>query len=42
MSGGNIGTEALRLSMAIAKGDDLWTGKVGVGKSKKNKEKIRD
>lgn len=42
MSGGNIGTVAPGLSMTIAKGDDPWAGKVGFGKSKKNKENIRD
>jgi hypothetical protein len=42
MSERNIGTEALRLSMAIANGEGRAAGQAEFGKSKKNKEKIRD
>jgi hypothetical protein len=39
---GNIGTLAQGLSMAFAEGRDYRAGLAGFGKSKKNKEKIRD
>jgi hypothetical protein len=42
MSGGNSGTPALGLSMAFAKGEGLVAWQATFGKSKKNKEKIRD
>jgi len=39
---GHIGTEAAPLSMAFATAEDRREGQNGLGKSKKNKEKIRD
>jgi hypothetical protein len=38
----HIGTEAPPLSMAFANAEDRRTGRGDLGKSKKNKEKIRD
>ena len=41
-AGGHIGTEALGLSMAFASFEDSREARGGIGKSKKNKGKVRD